>query len=237
MGEHLDRGELVLSALKSDYTLEKCDLGADAVLSKGVLKIRTEAWRVGDVGRLSIMRMRAPFGLMQMETAIFVPTTIDAPLFNLDWMSVLNTETQVVEFYDVQLQPWPEAYQEAVKSACDKIADLPDTSNDPHWYDDLLYPFSCGKVGKGIGSRLEEAALDYTAAFVAQLPLLPSCDRQQKAAKVRAFAEHLYADGGVSVRSITQLFGSETARRLVVEHLYGVEPTDETASGHVETEA
>lgn len=234
MGEHLDRGELVLSAFKHDYTLEKCDLGTDAVLSKSVVKLRTEAWRVGDVGHLCIMRMRAFFGLVRMETAIFAPTTIDAPLFNIDWMSVFNTETQIAEFYDVQLQPWPEEFQAELKSISDGIADLPDMKSEPHWYDDLLYPCSCGKKGKDIASQLAATACDYTVGYVAQLPLLPTCDRQQKTAKVRSFAERLYADGGVAVKQITQLFGSETARRMVVQHMYGIELTDEAANEYVE---
>ena len=237
MGEHLDRGELVLSAFKHDYTLEKCDLGADAVLSKGIVKFWTEAWRVGNVGHLCIMRMRAFFGLMRMETAIFAPTTIDAPLFNIDWIGVFKTEAQIAEFYDVQLQPWPDVFQAELKSVSDEIADLPDMESEPHWYDSLLYPCSCGKKGKDITSRLAAAARDYTTAYVAQLPLLPTCDRQQKAEKVRSFAERLYADGGVAVQQMTRLFGSETARRMVVQHMYGVEPTDDAANEYVEIKA
>ncbi len=225
MGEHLDRGELVLSAFKHDYTLEKYDLGTDAALSKSAAKFWTEAWRVGDVGHLCIMRMRAFFGLVRMETAIFAPTAIDAPLFNIDWMSAFKTEVQIAEFYNVQLQPWSKEFQAELESVSDRIADLPDMKRKPHWYDNLLYPCSCGKRGKGITSQLEAAARDYTVAYIAQLPLLPPCDKQQKAAKVRSFAEHLYADGGVAVQQITQLFGSETARRIVVQHMYGVEPT------------
>ena len=228
MGEHLDRGELVLSAFGHDYTLEKRNLGTDAVLSKRGMKFWTEAWRVGDVGHLCIMRMRAFFGLMRMETAIFVPATIDAPLFNIDWVSAFGTETQIAEFYDVQLQPWPEEFQAELKSVSDGIADLPDVQNEPRWYDELLYPCSCGKKGKGITPQLAAATRDYTAAYVAQLPLLPTCDSQQKTAKVRSFAERLYAEGGVAVQQITKLFGSETAHRLVVQHMYGIELTDES---------
>ena len=237
MGKHLDRGELVLSAFGHDYTLQKCDLGTDAALSKSAVKLRTEAWRVGDVGHLCIMRMSAFFGLVHMETAIFAPKTIDAPLFNIDWMGVFGTDVQIAEFYDVQLQPWPEAFQAELKNVSDEIADLPDMKSEPHWYDELLYPCSCGKKGKGVAPRLAAAARDYTAAYVAQLPLLPTCDAQQKTAKVRSFAEHLYAEGGVAVNQITKLFGNETAHRLVVQHMYGVELADEAVDKYIEIEA
>lgn len=223
MANHLDRGALALSAFGHEYTLSQLDLGADAVLSKRGMTFRTEAWRVGDVGHLCIMRMKAFLGLMRMETFIFTPQAIDAPLFNMDWVSAFGAETQIAEFYDVQLQPWPEQYQAELQSVCDGIADLPNMQSEPHWYDDLLYPCSCGKRGKGIASQLEAAARDYTAAYVAQLPLLPKCDPAQKQEKTRAFAERLYAEGGVAVQQVTKLFGSDVARRLVVQHMYGIE--------------
>lgn len=223
MRNHLDRGELALSAFGCDYALAQLDLGTDAVLRKRGMTFQTEAWRVGDVGRLCIMRMNAFFGLMRMETVIFAPETIDAPLFNIDWVSAFGTETQLAEFYDIQLQPWLEERQAELQSVCDGIAELPNMQNDPHWYDGLLYPCSCGKRGKGIAPQLEEAARGYIAAFVAQLPLLPACDAAQKQEKVRAFAERLYAEGGAAVQQVTRLFGSDAAHRLVVQHMYGVE--------------
>lgn len=223
MRAHLDRGELALSAFKHEYPLTQLDLGTDAVLSKRGMTFQTEAWRVGDVGHLCIMRMRAFFGLMRMETFIFAPETIDAPLFNVDWVSAFGTETQIAEFYDVQLQPWPEEYQAELQSVSDRIASLPNLQNEPHWYDDLLYPCSCGKKGKGVSSQLAEAACDFAAAYVAQLPLLPTCDAAQKKEKVRAYAERLYAEGGVAVQQVTKLFGSDVAHRLVVQHMYGVD--------------
>ena len=223
MGSHLDRGELALSAFGHDYLLKPLDLGADAVLGKRGMTFRTEAWRVGDVGHLCIMHMKAFFGMMRMETFIFAPEAIDAPLFNIDWVSAFGTETQIAEFYDIQLQPWPEKYQVELQSICDRLADLPNLQNEQHWYDDLLYPCSCGKKGKGIAPQLAEAARDYTAAYVAQLPLLPACDAARKQERTRAYAERLYAEGGVAVQQVTKLFGSDVARRLVVRHMYGVE--------------
>lgn len=223
MGIHLDRGELALSAFKHDYVLKQLDLGADAVLSKRGMTFETEAWRVGEVGHLCIMRMKAFFGLMRMETFIFAPETIDAPLFNIDWVSAFGTETQIAEFYDIQLQPWPQKYQVELQGVCDRIAGLPNLQSEPHWYDELLFPCSCGKKGKGIAPQLAEAACDYTASYVAQLPLLPTCDAKKKQEKTRAFAERLYAEGGVAVQQVTKLFGSDVAHRLVVHHMYGVE--------------
>ena len=45
---------------------------------------------------------------------------------------------------------------------------------------------------------------------------------QAKQAKNRAFAERLFAEGGPAVDQVTKLFGTETARRLILRYMYGV---------------
>ena len=41
-------------------------------------------------------------------------------------------------------------------------------------------------------------------------------------AKVQAFAERLFAEGGPAVDQVTKLFGEQTAKRLILQHMYGV---------------
>ena len=44
-----------------------------------------------------------------------------------------------------------------------------------------------------------------------------------KKEKVAAFAETLFSQGGPAVDTIVKLFGRETAERLILHHMYGVE--------------
>ena len=53
--------------------------------------------------------MNAFLGLMKMETAVLSMTGKDVPLLNLDWVRAFGKETQIVELYDTQLEPYPEA--------------------------------------------------------------------------------------------------------------------------------
>ena len=221
MNKSMSRGSLALAAFSHLYSLEKKDLGSLGILKKNGMTFSTEVWRVGDVGQLCVMSGRARFGIMRMETAIFSPSNVDAPLFNVDWMSVFGTEIQIAELYDVQLQSWPDAHSSQFQAIRDAAADLQDMKREPNWYDEILYPCSCAKKGRGISQRLYDLAEDYVACYVAQLSTLPQCDASEKSQMVRKFAEHLYAEGGVAVRQLTDLFGDETARQLIVNCMYG----------------
>ncbi len=212
----------VLATLGRTYALQQEDLGDDARLSAKGMTFETESWKIPEVGHLCVMQMNAFFGLMRMETAIIAPTDVDFPLFNLDWVNAFGAETQIAELYDTQLIPWPDECHDAFEFVCTQYADLPDApAKDPHWYDDILYPCSFHKKGRGLTERMSSAAQDYLAVYVELLASAPSCDSTEKAAKVQAFAEKLFEEGGPAVNQVTKLFGKQTAKRLVLQHMYG----------------
>ena len=59
-------------------------------------------------------------------------------------------------------------------------------------------------------------------AQLSEVPVCDSEDRETKNAKIEEFATELYRHGGQAVNMITKLFGEETAKRVIVEHMYGV---------------
>jgi len=213
----------VLAALGRTYTLSQEDLGTDARLSAKGMTFETESWEIPGIGHLCIMQMNAFLGLMRMETAVIAPTDVDFPLFNLDWVKAFGAETQIAELYDTQLQPWPDECHEAFEFARDQYADLPDApAGDPRWYDDILYPCSFHKKGRGLTERMSRAARDYLTVYGELLAAAPACNPAEKAAKVQAFAERLFEEGGPAVDQVTKLFGEQTSRRLILQHMYGV---------------
>ena len=223
MEKHADLGKRMLDALSGVYQVRQLDVGPDARLAKKGMTFQTEAYEVADLGHLCILRMKAAFGLMKMETAVLSVFEKDVPLLNLDWVGAFGRETQIAELYDVQLQPWPERARAEFQTIKDRDADLPDpASKGAHWYDGILYPCSYHKAGKGFSDRLNRAAGEYISVFVRQLAEAPACDPAAKREKVRQYAETLFAQGGPAVDQVTNLFGPETARRLIVRHMYGV---------------
>ena len=215
-------GDMVRTLLERSYTLKKEDLGADARLSKSGMVFDTEAWEIPGLGHLCIMRMKAFFGLMKMETAVLAVSGKDVPLLNLDWVRAFGKETQIAELYDTQLAPYPAEKLADFDTLRARDADLPEPGSKPHWYDAILYPCSYHKAGKGLSERLSAAARDYFETFLRQLAEAPACDAGAKAEKVKAFAERLFAEGGPAVDQVTKLFGQETAKRLILRHMYGV---------------
>ena len=223
MNTHRDLGELTRSVLEQNWKLEREDLGEDAHLAKSGMAFDTEAWTIPGLGHLCVMRMKAFLGLMKMETVVLSVTGRDLPLLNLDWVSAAGKETQIAELYDTQLAPFPAERLAVFQALKDRDGDLPDPPPAaPHWYDAILYPCSYHKAGRKLSQRFNAAAEGYLRAFAAMIPEAPECDGAEKGAKVRAFAETLVEKGGPAVDTVTKLFGAETARRLILGHMYGV---------------
>ena len=225
MGKHTDLGKLLCTELGRTWQLEKEDIGEDARLSKNGMVFDTETYAIPGIGHLCILRMRALLGLMRMETAVVAVTGKDLPLMNLDWVKAAGRETQIVELYDTQLEPYPTDLLDAFRAIRDRDADLPDMPAKDSWYTPILYPCSYHKVGRGLSERLAAAAETYVKTYASQLRTAPACDapaQEAKAAKVRGYAESLLANGGPAVDQITKLFGPEVTRRLVLTHMYGV---------------
>ena len=215
-------GDMVCALLAQRFALKKENLGADARLAKSGMVFETEAWEVPELGHLCVMRMNAMLGLMKMETAVLAVDGKDVPLLNLDWVKAMGRETQIAELYDTQLAPYPAEKLAAFDAIRARDADLPDMAAKEHWYDAILYPCSYHKAGRKISGRLSAAAKDYFETFLRQLDEASACDPAEKSEKVKAFAERLFAEGGPAVDQVTKLFGPETARRLILRHMYGV---------------
>ena len=223
MNQHSDLGKLLCGSLQQKHTLRQKDLGGDARLRKNGMTFETEAYAVEGLGHLCILRMNAFLGLMKMETAVLAVTERDVPLLNLDWVNAAGKETMMAELYDTMLQPCEAETLARFQAVKDRDGDLPEPPSKPHWYDSLLFPCSYHKSGKKLGGRFNRAAADYVRVFLSALETAAPCDRAEKGAKIRSFAETLVAQGGPAVDMVTRLFGAETAHRLILRHMYGVE--------------
>ena len=224
MGKHRELDLIMLRRLAAAFEITQEDVGRDAHMSKNGMTFEVQSYTVKDVGHLCVLRMKAMMGLMKMETCVLSSFCRDVPLFNIDWISAMGQETQMVEFYDTQIQPWPRQMQDSYMNITERDADLVEyTSPQEHWYDTILYPCSYHKVGRRISGRLADAADDYIRIFCEQLADAPDCDPVLKKEKVRAFAGKLVDYGGPAVDQVTELFGRETAARLILRHMYGVD--------------
>lgn len=229
MSKHIDLGQYTTAALGQYFELIPGNIGADAHLSKRGMTFDTKSCEIRDIGHLCVMRMNAFMGLMKMETIVIAPTKVDMPLFNVDWVSALGTETLIAELYDTQVEPWPGEAQKKFEEIQEEYLDVEDNESGEHWYDSVLYPVSIHKKGKGLTDRFNDAAKDYIDLFAAELAELSEpaaagkCPADLKRARVGDFARTLVENDGPAVNMMAKLFGEETMRRIVLKHMYGVE--------------
>ena len=222
MHKHTDLGQYTKASLERYFTLVLKDLGEDAHRAKRGMTFDTEAFEISGIGHFCVMRMRAFLGLMKMETVVIAPFEADLPLFNADWVNAFGNETQIAELYDVQLEPWPGESQKAFEKIKAGCADLGDYDAGKHWYDEILYPCSFHKKGKGLTERFDRAAEAYIDLFAKELSGAEKCPADQKRERVRAFARKLVENDGPAVSMMAKLFGAETMKRIVLKHMYGV---------------
>lgn len=223
MSKHIDLGQYTVESLRRHFELVPEELRDDARLSKRGMTFETRSWEIRGIGHLCVMRMNAFLGMMKMETIVIAPFEADLPLYNADWVNAFGTETQIAEFYDTQLEPWPEESQEKFGKIKAASADLADAPAGEHWYDSVLYPCSVHKKGKGLTDRFNTLAKDCTDLFVEELAAAEKCPADQKKALVSGFAHKLAANDGPAVSMMARLFGKETMQRIVLRHMYGVE--------------
>lgn len=220
-------GEYTLQLLSQKYTVTPCDLGSDAELSAKGFHFETEAYDVDGLGHFCIIKMKGLLGLMRMETVVLSVTDKDMPLYNMDWIGAFGVECQIMELYDDQISFRPDSLLQAFQKIKDRDAAIPDYTRDgERWYDEILYPCSYAKKGKKVSGRLHRAARDCTRVFLARAAKAPVCDPEVKKEKVRSFVEKLFSEGGPAVDMLTRLFGEETAKRVVLSHMYGVKVTE-----------
>ena len=228
MSKHIDLGQYATAVLGQYFELIPGNIGADAHLSKRGMTFDTKSCEIKGVGHLCVMRMNAFMRLMKMETIVIAPTKVDMPLFNVDWVSALGTETLIAELYDTQVEPWPGEAQKKFEEIQEEYLDVEDNESGEHWYDSVLYPVSIHKKGKGLTDRFNDAAKDYIDLFAAELaelsePAAGKCPADLKRARVGDFARTLVENDGPAVNMMAKLFGEETMRRIVLKHMYGVE--------------
>lgn len=214
--------EKILTKLKEAYEIEEHDIGGDAHLSGKGMKYQLHTYHIKGLGHLCTMKMSAMLGIMKMETAVIAAEEKDVPMMNIDFIEVMGRRTQLVEFYDNQLNPLPEKAQDAYMKIKNSTPELQDYQSGEHWYDSILYPFSYGKVKKGDPAVFDKVCMEYLEEYIRQAKEAPDCDPTAKKARTEAFAQGLLDNGGPAVNTFKKQFGDETTARIVRRHMYGV---------------
>lgn len=207
----------LVSRLEREYTLVPRDLGQYAKIRKKGMNFDIKAYEIPGIGRMSAIRMKAMMGLMKMETVVISPLEKDAPLFSFDDILAMGSDTLLLELYDTQLSPASVDELTAVK---EKYAALPDNDLGQHWYDHLKMAPSLSKKGKKKDVDYEPLFAEFLEAYIELLKTAPACDRAEKQAKVREYAQGLLDNGGPSTDQFKNMIGEEATRDLFLRYVF-----------------
>ena len=213
----------LIDKLSSKHAVNRIDIGSDATLKKGLLRFNVERYDVEDIGNLCVLSMRGFWGFVKMETVVLASVTKEVPLFNTDSISFGKQTVQIVELYDTRSAPGDGSLESACQAVKDKDADIEDYSGSTGEYAAKLMPCSYGKKSKKAAARMTESAKKYVDLFAKELENAPCHDVAAGRAKNAEFADSLLNNGGPAVNKIRKMFGDETAKRIIRDHMYGAD--------------
>ena len=224
--KELTTGQYILKELTGRFRVTKKNIGTYGKMNKGPLHLSIDCYDVQNLGQYCILSVKGMFGLMNMETAVLAVTSKDIPLINFDAMRVGMKKLQLAEFYDTLLEDDNSLLRMECISIRNADDDLEDYQSGGHEYDSKLLDYSYGKKTKASSDRTDISAKRYADAVFNELQRAEDCDEQAKKEKIRRFADSLISAGGPAVSMFTKMFGEETAKKVVLQYMYGCESQD-----------
>ena len=212
--------EIFLSQLQQLYGLEAVTGNANAKIDKKGMHFTITTYVVKGLGHLSVIDMKAMFGLMKMESVVLNAEYKDLPLFSADYIQAAGKCTLLEEFYDTMLAPLDEGSKAFCRAVKDKYKALPPYETGPHWYDSIRYDFTLGASDKSLQEMNAEITKAYFDAYLENVARAPACDPAAKKAKTKEYVDGLFKNGGPAVDQFKKLIGDEAAREVFEKYVF-----------------
>lgn len=209
-----------IGLLKEKYTVTERNIGTYSVMKKNGMKFNISAYEIEGVGNMSYFTMTAMLGLMKMQTVVFTPLTVDAPLFSFDYINAMGNETLMLELYSTQLDDIDVSALDQVKQA---YTSLPEHDLGSHWYDHLKMSPTLAKKGKKLTPEYKKLCDAFFRTYIDILGTAAPCDRAEKQAKVRDYTNGLLNHGGPATDQFRKLFGEEATVELFTKYIFSSE--------------
>lgn len=210
-----------LSLIEKKYKITERNIGRYSVMKKSGMKFNISAYEIEGVGNMSYFTMSAMFGLMKMQTVVFTPLTVDAPLFSFDYINAMGNETLMLELYSTQLGD--DIDLTSLDEIKKQFSSLPDHDLGSHWYDHLKMSPTLAKKGKKLTEEYKKLTELFFSAYLDVTSLAPACDRDEKQAKVRDYTNGLLNNGGPATDQFRKLFGEEATVELFTKYIFSSE--------------
>ena len=93
----------VINQLENNFKLNKIQNSEFDKFKFSVMKVESESYDIEGIGHVSYLNSKALFGLMRIESIIINPIQVDASLFSIEYMKIINNKTTIIEQYDTLL--------------------------------------------------------------------------------------------------------------------------------------
>ncbi len=210
----------LLKEIGEIYPLTRCEAPEFDSFNLAGMDFVTKGWKAEGLGQVSLMEASGMGGAMGMTSLIVNPIEIDAPLFNLDIISLPGKKMLYMELYDTLLDAKRnEAPFAAIRDGFADIADIP---GKPCWYDDIRYGASVTKcAAAGQEGRLDELMAQFGEAYLNLLKDARCCDPAAKKGRADAYRDGLLNHGGPATDAFLKVWGPEKTGVLFREVLFG----------------
>ncbi len=210
----------LISELKEAYPFTPCEAPEFDTFNVAGMDFHVRGWDAQGLGRVSLMEATGMGGAMTMAALIVNPTAVDAPLFNLDLISLPGKRMLYMELYDTLLAASRnEAPFAAIRG---EYADIMDIPGKPCWYDDIRYGASVTKCAMaGQEEKLDELMSRYGETYLDLLKDARPCDPAQKKVKADAYRDGLLEHGGPATDAFLKVWGREKTAELFQKVLFG----------------
>ena len=210
----------LITELKDIYPFTPCAAPEFDAFNMAGMDFTMKGWDAQGLGRVSLMEAKDMGGVMTMTALIVNPIAVDAPLFNLDLISMPGKRMLYMELYDTLLTaPRNEALFGAIRADYGDIMDIP---GKPCWYDDIRYSASVTKCAvAGQEEKLDELMARYGEAYLDLLKDAHPCDPAQKKVKADAYRDGLLEHGGPATDTFLRVWGREKTAELFEKVLFG----------------
>lgn len=150
---------------------------------------------------------------MRIESIIINPIQVDAPLFSIEYMKIINNKTTIIEQYDTLLNS--ERKEDEFINIRNKYKDYEKINEDKHWYDDLLYKSSFRIATNKKNDDVSENCInECVSAYIEQLKNSDKCDIDLKKQKAHKYSDGLIENGGPSTDVFNKGIGQEKTKEF-----------------------
>jgi len=211
----------MLDVIAEHFPLRELPCGEYEKMKVSGMTFRIRRFHAEGLGAVSAMVASGFFGLMKMDTLIITPTAVDMPLFSYDRVLAMGNDTLIFELYDTLLG---QTDLQALESAKESAAYLPDHDPGEHWYDSIKLPVSFSKKGKKAHREaFDTTAIHYLAQYLSAAKNASACEAAPKREKAGVYVEGLLTNGGPSTDVFKKGIGSEKTADLFRRILFATQ--------------